>query len=153
VRQQKAQEAQEMMVIRMDFDLKRYARDAIVPAVTVNVAGAIEPTLDNWMNANVKMLSSNSAVNTNAKSAKYMKMALYTGLGLLAQGVVEVVADGNEIAETAGDAVGTFMYGLSGATAAEDPVINVPGGYTQTGNPQGSAPAKQVVTRTANFLS
>lgn len=136
------------------FDMMRYARDAIVPAVTVNAAGFVEPKLDNFMNKKVKMLSSDATVNpTGAKYAKYLKMLLYTGVGLVSQAVVEVVADGNEIGETAGDAFGTFMYGLSGATAAEDPVINVPGAYRVPGNTTNAAPARQVFTRTANFIS
>jgi hypothetical protein len=138
---------------RSKFDLKRFARDAVVPAVTINAAGFVEPKLDDFMNAKVKMLSSNSAINPNAKYAKYMKMLLYTGIGLAGQTAVEVVADGNAIAETAGDAFGTFMYGLSGATAAEDPVYNVPGGYRTAGNTTGAAPSRQVATRSANFIS
>ena len=134
------------------FNIKEFAGNAIVPAVAINVAGVAEPYVDNFMNKNVKELSSNAAVNTNAKYAKYMKMGLYTLVGLGAQAVAQVVDGGKEVDFT-GKTVGLFMYGLSGATAAEDPVMNIPGGYRTPGNTTNAPAARQVVTRTANFIS
>jgi hypothetical protein len=134
------------------FDLGKYGRDAIIPAVTINMAGAVEPKLDNWLNAKVKILSSNAAINTNAKYAKYAKAGLYTGLGLVSQAAAMVI-DGGDGVDMIGEGAGTFFYGLSGATLAEDPVMNVPGGFRLAGNPQGAAPARQAVTKTANFIS
>jgi hypothetical protein len=117
------------------FDVKKFAMNAVVPAVTINAAGFIEPKLEDYLSGSkntgaLSFLNSNGSYNKGgsaaAKNAKYIKVALYTGLGLVAQAAVQQFGDGEEIAEVAGQAIGTFLYGLSGATAAEDPYVPSP---------------------------
>jgi hypothetical protein len=143
------------------FNLKEFATDAIMPAALINVAGFIEPKVEDYLSGAkntgaLNMLNSSAVYNKGgasaAKNAKWYKVLLYTGIGLAAQAGLSTV-DG-KMADHAGRAVGLLMYGLSGATIAEDPVLNVASPvYRQVGNPQGGMPSAQVVTRTANVIS
>ena len=152
-RKEAAQEAPKIIVIHMTkFDIKEFAMTAVVPAVAINAAGAVEPMLDNAVNKYIPFISSNAAVNKNAKYAKYMKAGLYTLIGLGVQGAAMTMKS-NKTIDAAADAVSLFAYGLSGATLAEDPVFNVPNPQYQSPGQVAAAPARQVVVRTGNVIS
>ena len=136
------------------FDIKEFAMDAVVPAAAINFAGLIEPKLDNFVNNNATLgtiIGSNAAMNKNAKYAKYMKAGLYTGIGLAIAALQQT--HGSKKTERITEAAGLFAYGLSGATLAEDPVINVPNPQYQTPGQSAAQPVRQVVVRTGNVIS
>ena len=132
----------------------------VVPLVAINAAGFVEPTLDNFINKNAvlgKVIGSNASMNPNAKYAKYAKVALYNLVGL---GIAVLTEGKGGKMKPLVEAAPLFCYGLAGATAAEDPVFNVPSpGYAIAGNPQSrfggpsAIPVRQVKSRTGNFIS
>ena len=139
------------------FNVKEFAMSAVVPAVAINAAGYVEPMVENYLNkvptsSFLSFLSSNAAVNPNqAKNAKMIKAALYTGIGLAIQGAHMMY--GSKKTEPFAEGAGLFFYGLSGATLAEDPVINVPNPQYRVPAGPATTPSRQVVVRTANVIS
>ena len=75
--------------------LRNSERTAYFQQQEILVGGYLEPKIDNYINTNVKMLSSNATLNPNAASAKYMKTAVYT-IGALAVDAATEIFDGGD---------------------------------------------------------
>jgi hypothetical protein len=106
----------------MAFDAKEFVKKSVVPAVLINAGGFAFQYIDPVLSPFYNKLNS----PTLPTISKWAKVATYTGIGLLAEGLADQFLPEGHVGKMAADAGADFLYGLSAATIAADPTYIVP---------------------------